>query len=76
MIIQYASDLHLEFEQNFRYVQTGGIRPAGEYLVLAGDIVNLQRLSRFDAFWDWCSDNFEETIFVPGKCPPIPGLAP
>lgn len=67
MIIQYASDLHLEFEQNFRYVQTGGIRPAGEYLVLAGDIVNLQRLSRFDAFWDWCSDNFEETIFVPGN---------
>ena len=67
MIVQYASDLNLVFEQNFRYVLSGGIRPEGDCLLLAGDIVNLQCLSRFDAFWDWCSANFKETIFVPGN---------
>ena len=40
MIIQYASDLHLERSANFRHVMQGGIAPAGDVLVLAGDVAN------------------------------------
>lgn len=67
MIIQYASDLHLEFPLNYRFVMAGGIQPRGDCLVLAGDIANLELLDRYNDFWDWCSDHFERTIFVLGN---------
>ncbi len=67
MIVQYASDLHLECSENGRYVIDGGIESAGDVLVLAGDIVNLFEIERYDWFWDWCSKRFELTIFVPGN---------
>lgn len=67
MIVQYASDLHLEFEVNRRFVLEGGIKPAGDVLVLAGDVANLFALSSYDAFWDWCAKNWAQTIFVPGN---------
>ena len=67
MIVQYASDLHLEFEVNRRFVLEGCIKPAGDVLVLAGDVANLFALSSYDAFWDWCAKNWAQTIFVPGN---------
>ena len=68
MRIQYASDLHLTFGRNFKYVLSGGgIKPEGDVFVLAGDIAEIQHLERYDAFWDWCSEHFKETIFVPGN---------
>ena len=67
MKIQYASDLHLAFPLNYRYVTSKGLLPEGEVLVLAGDVANLFYLHRFDAFWDWCEKNFKLTIFVPGN---------
>ena len=67
MIVQYASDLHLVFGQNFQYVMTHGIYPVGDCLVLAGDVADVQSLSRYDSFWDWCSANFKQTLFVPGN---------
>lgn len=67
MIVQYASDLHLDFAANLRYVLGGGIRPEGDVLVLAGDVVNLFELERFADFWDWCAKNWRQTIFVPGN---------
>lgn len=67
MIIQYASDLHLERSANFRHVMQGGIAPAGDVLVLAGDVANLFDLERCGCFWDWCSEHFKQTIFVPGN---------
>lgn len=68
MIVQYASDLHLEFPLNFRYVMSGGgIEPQGDVLVLAGDVAAVQDLKRYDAFWDWCAKHFRQTLFVPGN---------
>ena len=32
-----------------------------------GDIAEIQHLERYNAFWDWCSEHFKETIFVPGN---------
>lgn len=67
MRIQYASDLHLEWEENFAFVMDGGLEAAGDCLVLAGDIAPLAWLDDYRAFWDWCSKNFALTIFVPGN---------
>lgn len=67
MIIQYASDLHLVFPQNYQYVTTKGLLPEGDVLVLAGDVADLFYLHRYDSFWDWCEESFKNTIFVPGN---------
>ena len=67
MLIQYASDLHLELMDNRQLMALGFLPPKAECLVLAGDIAPLLRLKQYDFFWDWCSKHFEQTIFVPGN---------
>ncbi len=66
--IQYASDLHLEMSGCSAYIHEHPLVPSAPVLLLAGDIHVIG--SPFFAghrFWDWCADNFERTVIVPGN---------
>ena len=68
MKIQYASDLHLEFAENRNFIENGGMEPAGDVLVLAGDVSYLGDRNMIKRrFFDWCSEHFKETLIVPGN---------
>lgn len=68
MKIQYASDLHLEFADNSRFLKEYPLKAVGDILVLAGDIgyIGDDNYSKHP-FWDWASENYERTIVVPGN---------
>ena len=68
MKIQYASDLHLEFRNNARYLLDNPIIPVGDIFILAGDIGYLNDDNyRNHPFWDWASDNFAQVIVTVGN---------
>ena len=68
MKFQYASDLHLEFGKNSRYMQAHPLAAGGDVMLLAGDIAYLERRRlEQNPFFDWCADHFNETIIVPGN---------
>ena len=67
MRIQYCSDLHLEFEQNSKYLTTLPISVCGEILILAGDIVPLHDEFLNDSFFSFISRNFRQVFWVPGN---------
>lgn len=68
MKIQYASDLHLEFADNWRYLKANPLKPEGDILVLAGDIGYLgdDNYSQHP-FWDWASENFQQVLCCMGN---------
>ena len=68
MKIQYASDLHLEFADNWRYLKANPLHITGDILVLAGDIGYLgdENYSKHP-FWDWASANEPPVIVCMGK---------
>ncbi len=68
MKVQYASDIHLEFIQNSKFLQEHPMVVAGDILILAGDVSYLgdKRLNK-NPWWDWAAENFEQTYIVPGN---------
>lgn len=68
MKIQYASDLHLEFSDNYSYIKHNPLKPEGDILILAGDIGYLNDDNyRTHPFWDYVSDNFQQVIVGVGN---------
>lgn len=70
MTIQYCSDLHLEYVHNEQYILENPIEPAGDMLVLAGDITSLNyyNVRAFDkSFFRALSKQFERVLWIPGN---------
>ncbi len=68
MKIQYASDLHLEFAQNSKFLAENPFQVVGDVLVLAGDIGYLGTdMYTAHPFWDWASANYQQVIVIPGN---------
>jgi 3',5'-cyclic AMP phosphodiesterase CpdA len=67
MKIQFCSDLHLEFEDNARFVSYHPIQKIGDVLILAGDIVPLAHIELANEFFNTVSSQFEQVFWIPGN---------
>lgn len=68
MKIQYMSDLHVEFQENSRYLKNNELPVTGDVLVLAGDILYLRdKVAPLTKFWKWASGNYRQVLIVPGN---------
>lgn len=67
MKIQFASDLHLEFEHNRAFLTRFPLNPKGEILLLAGDIGYLGLEHEYDQFFQDFAAKFEKVYLVPGN---------
>ena len=68
MRVQYASDLHLEFGENSRWLKEHPLIPSADILVLAGDIGYLGDDNYIThPFWNRVSEDFNQVIVVPGN---------
>ena len=67
MTLQYASDLHLEFPENRRFLEQNPLQKTGDILVLAGDVVTFSKIELANSFFDRVSSQFERVYWLPGN---------
>lgn len=67
MKIKYCSDLHLGFPANKTYLKANPLKREGDILLLAGDIVPFADIEKQSDFFNFLSDSFDHTYWVPGN---------
>lgn len=67
MKIQFASDIHIEFPENREYIVKSPLRPEGDILILNGDIVPFSEIDEHSDFFNYISDHFKITYWLPGN---------
>ena len=67
MKVQYCSDLHLEFPVDKKYLKANPIKPEDEILLLGGDIIPFAEMEKENDFFNFLSDSFEHTYWIPGN---------
>ncbi len=69
MRFQYASDLHLEFQDNYIHLnEIELLKPVAPYLILAGDIdiISSGTVTRPD-FFEYLSEHWQQVFIIPGN---------
>jgi predicted phosphohydrolase len=67
MILQYCSDLHLEFWENRDFLEESPLQSEGEILLLAGDIIPFAMMEKANDFFDSVSASFDRVYWLPGN---------
>jgi len=65
--IQYCSDLHLEFHENNSFLKHNPLKIEGDILILAGDILLFKDINKYKYFFNYVSENFKYTYWIPGN---------
>ncbi len=67
MLIQYASDLHLEFSANKKYLDRHFLKAAGQILLLAGDVIPFAKIDKAKPLLQRLSDMYEQVYWIAGN---------
>lgn len=65
--IQYASDLHLEYPKNREFLTQNPLKPVGDILILAGDIITNTAGHKIEHLYEEWRQQFKYIISIPGN---------